>query len=358
MYCGSITDVNNMSISDDLFLNCAEIHNENNSMLISITDNSINIEKTHHVYTLLKKIIRQKTLPFTFPPNNSKYKQTSRTIDVLKVIHLLDQIPDMFLQFRKLHPLITCFQRVRKRYDFHCRIYNGAMINSDATNTAIMLNQLVTEYRDEVNKSAFKQDLRKYQRNSMKNLKGVTNYIQHLFNQHARLLVIRLDLSWAKMHSGSITPEIAKKQRQQLLRNMKRKRLFNNVLGMVWKLEYGTDRGFHYHTLFFLDGNKSRSGINICEQFGKYWISTITKGKGTYFNCNARPERYDKSGVGMVKYNDILKQEGLQRAVNYLTKIDTFARLALPSNVRTFGRGEVKTLNPGGKPGRKRSQPS
>lgn len=358
MYCGYITNVKKMSKTEDIFQNCAEIHNENNSIIMSVTDNSINIEKLHHTYALLKKIIRKKTFPFSILLNKSGYKQTSRTIEVLEVMHLLDQIPDMFLQFRKLHPLITRFQQVRKRYDFYCRIYNGAMINSDSTNTAIMLNKLVSEYHDEVSKSDFKQDLRKYQRNSMKNLKGVTNYIQHLFNQHARLLVIRLDLAWGKTHSSSITPEIAKQHRQQLLRNMKRNRIFRHVLGTVWKLEYGPDRGFHYHTLFFLDGNKSRSGINICEQFGEYWVSAITEGKGTYFNCNARPERYEKPGVGMVKYDDILKQEGLKRAVEYLTKIDTFARLALPGNVRTFGRSEIKTCSPKGKRGRKRTQPS
>ncbi len=358
MYCGYITNVKKMSEIESIFQNCAEIHNEKNSIIMSVTDNSINIEKLHHTYALLKKIIRKKTFPFSILLNKSRYKQTSRTIEVLEVMHLLDQIPDMFLQFRKLHPLITHFQQTLSRYDFYCRVHNGAITKFDSTNTAVMLNKLVSEYRDEVNKSAFKQDLRKYQRNSMKNLKGVMNYIQHLFTRHARLLVIRLDLAWGKAHSGSITPEIAKQQRQQLLRNMKRNRIFRHVLGTVWKLEYGPDRGFHYHILFFLDGNKSRCGINICEQFGKYWVSAITEGKGSYFNCNVRPERYEKSGIGMVKYDDILKQEGLQRAVNYLTKIDTFARLALPGNVRTFGRSEIKACNPKGRRGRRRAQPS
>lgn len=347
-----------MNQSTDILLNCAEIHNDNYTTEITIPDSSIHTEKLHHIYKLLQRIIRKKSLPFYILTNNSGYKQSSRIVEVMDITHLLEQIPDEFLKYRKLHPLITCFQQTFKRYDFYCRIYNGAIINSDATNTAMMLNHLVTEYRDEVNKSAFRQDLRKYQRNSIKNLKGVTNYIQHLFNNHARLLVLRLDLSWAKMHSGCITPEIAKQQRQQLLRNMKRKRLFKNVLGMVWKLEYGPDRGFHYHTLFFLDGNKARSDISICKQFGEYWTSVITEGKGTYFNCNAQPERYVKSGIGMVKHDDIVKQEGLQCAVGYLTKIDTFARLALPGNMRTFGRGEVKTLNQTGRPGRKRAQPS
>lgn len=346
-----------MSQSTDILLNCAEVHNDNHSTVITLPDNSIQTEKLHRIYTLLQKLVRKKSLPFNILANHSGYKQTCHIVEVLDIIHLLDQIPNVFLEGRKLHPLITHFQKTLKRYNFHCRIHNGAITKGDATNTAIMLNKLVSEYRDEVIKPEFRQELRKYQRNSVKNLKGITNYIQHLFNQHARLLVIRLDLSWAKVHTGSITPEIARQQRQQLLRNMKRNRLFKHVLGMVWKLEYGPDRGFHYHTLFFLDGNKTRSDISICTQFGEYWAKVITKGKGTYFNCNAQHERYEKPGTGMVKYGDILKQEGLQRAVAYLTKIDTFARLALPGNARTFGRGEIKVVKTKSKRGRKRTQP-
>lgn len=347
-----------MSLPTDIILNCAEIHNDNHFTMITLPDSSIQTEKLHRIYKLLQKVIRKKSLPFNTGAGHSGYQQSGSVVEVLDIIHLLEQLPDSFLEKRKLHPLITCFQQMLSRYDLYCRVHNGAIISSDATNTAIMLNRLVSEYRDEVNKPAFRQELRKYQRNSVKNLKGITNYIRHLFNQHARLLVIRLDLSWAKAHSGSITPEIAKQQRQQLMRNMKRNRLFKHVMGTVWKLEYGSERGFHYHTLFFLDGNKARSDINICAQFGEYWTSVITEGKGAYFNCNAQPERYEKSGIGMVKHDDIVKQEGLQRAVEYLTKIDTFARLALPGNMRTFGRGEVKTLTKTGRSGRKRTQSS
>jgi len=35
-------------------------------------------------------------------------------------------------------------------------------------------------------------------------------------------------------------------------------------------------------------------------------------------------------------------EKGLLKAVNYLTKIDACARLVLPGNARTFGRGEIK----------------
>lgn len=55
MYCGYITNMKKMSEIEGIFQNCAEIHNEKNSIIMSVTDNSINIEKLHHTYALLKK---------------------------------------------------------------------------------------------------------------------------------------------------------------------------------------------------------------------------------------------------------------------------------------------------------------
>ncbi|WP_071601435.1 hypothetical protein [Cronobacter sakazakii] len=37
-------------------------------------------------------------------------------------------------------------------------------------------------------------------------------------------------------------------------------------------------------------------------------------------------------------------EKGLLKAVSYMTKIDACARLVLPGNARTFGRGEIKAL--------------
>lgn len=40
-------------------------------------------------------------------------------------------------------------------------------------------------------------------------------------------------------------------------------------------------------------------------------------------------------------------KRGLLKAVSYLTKIDACARLMLPGNARTFGRGEIIPLKTG-----------
>lgn len=71
---------------------------------------------------------------------------------------------------------------------------------------------------------------------------------------------------------------------------------------------------------------------------------TITQGKGIYYNCNAHKARYKNCCLGKLERGDNSKDEGLLEALSYITKIDAFARLVLPGNARTFGRGEVRSL--------------
>lgn len=217
-------------------------------------------------------------------------------------------------------------------------------MGADTVTTAEMLNKLVQDYRFAMSQAGFKQACRKYQRASVKNLKGVMNYIRHLQERHSRLLVLRVDLSWADEHKADITADDARKHRQQFFRNMQKNPLFRHVLGTVWKLEYAPQRKFHYHMLFILNGNKAQQDGVIAHAFGEYWKHTITKGKGIYYNCNANKERYEDCCLGKLKRGDGSKDKGLLQALSYITKIDACARLVLPGNARTFGRGEVRSL--------------
>ncbi|HIG9762273.1 TPA: YagK/YfjJ domain-containing protein [Escherichia coli] len=173
------------------------------------------------------------------------------------------------------------------------------------------------------------------------------NYIGHLQECHSRLLVLRVDLSWANEHKADITADDARKHRQQLFRNMQKNPMFRHVLGTVWKLEYGPQRKFHYHMLFILNGNKAQQDGVIAHTFGEYWKNTITKGKGIYYNCNANKAHYEDCGLGKLERGDSSKDKGLLKALSYITKIDACARLVLPGNARTFGRGEVRSLKKG-----------
>ena len=96
--------------------------------------------------------------------------------------------------------------------------------------------------------------------------------------------------------------------------------------------------------LFILNGNKAQQDGVIANAFGKYWNETITQGKGMFYNCNAYKERYEDCCLGKMKRGDSSKDKGLLKALSYITKIDACARLLLPGNARTFGRGEVRSL--------------
>ncbi|MDY4315667.1 inovirus-type Gp2 protein [Pectobacterium actinidiae] len=331
-----------MANSSEILLSCAVIEQIGNKEIINITNDSIVTEDLHHIYKQLCKIRKIKQPPYVIDYENNKTYQTRCGDAVINLIHRLSGVNVQDQESRRLNPLIIHFHKLLAEHNLFSQIYNGKLVHPNETETARKLNQLITEYRCIINSNAFRQENRKYHRASVKNLRGVNSYINHLFSRYARLLVVRLDLSWGKQFAKEMTAEQAKKQRQHLFRNMKKNALFKHVLGVIWKLEYGKDKGFHYHMLFFLDGNKARCDINISRQFGEYWQNIITEGKGMFFNCNARIAQYEKPGIGMVRYTDADKREGLMQAVKYLTKIDTFARLALPGNARTFGRGEIR----------------
>ena len=112
------------------------------------------------------------------------------------------------------------------------------------------------------------------------------------------------------------------------------------MVGYVWKLEYGREKGHHYHMMFFLDGAKVRQDIVIAKLIGEYWNNVITQGKGVYYNCNGNKARYRHCGVGMIHYSEAEKLRSLKEmAAIYLTKADRYVSACMPGNNRTFGKG-------------------
>ncbi|EOT7379077.1 TPA: inovirus-type Gp2 protein [Enterobacter cloacae] len=333
-----------MDLPESFLLSHAEYHIENNTSYLTISDDNEFRVRLEQLDSCLKTISKGCKLPFTILHNRSGYKESAEPAIILDAIRYLNMLPQEAMKERIANPRIATFQRLFTSADLYTRVHNGKIVGADTVTTAEMLNKLVQDYRSAVSQAGFKQAYRKYQRASVKNLKGVMNYIGHLQECHSRLLVLRVDLSWANEHKTDITADEARKHRQQLFRNMKKNPMFRHVLGTVWKLEYGPQRKFHYHMLFILNGNKAQQDGVIAHAFGEYWKDTITKGKGIFYNCNANKMRYEDCGLGKLERGDSSKDKGLLKALSYITKIDACARLVLPGNARTFGRGEVRSL--------------
>lgn len=217
----------------------------------------------------------------------------------------------------------------------------------DAAARMSHLNQCVDKIRQEVKSEQFLSRLNSYQRSSNKNYKELTEYVDVLFDYYARLLVLRVDLSYSKGNS-STTQAQAARDLKHLLGNARANKMFSAMVGYIWKLEHGAEKGFHYHMMFFFDGSKVREDGTLAKRIGGYWIDVVTKGRGLYYNCNAVKRSYKSCGIGMVDHVDTELREGLRKALIYLTKTDLYMKL------QTEGRGMGKGNRPGPKDSRGR----
>lgn len=232
------------------------------------------------------------------------------------------------------------------------------------------------------------QDVRKkladWRRNANKNLGRIRQYVDLLFERHARLEVLRVDLLYreacvddqsapkagerlsaasqqcqAHMLDGKkivrenlarIDVRTAKEDMAHFLRNMRNNTIFDAMVGYIWKLEYSRWSGYHFHCVFFYDGSKVQKGAYLAQQIGDYWASTITKGRGFAHNCNLDQRRYRSWGIGRVDYDDVDKRVKLDQALAYLAKREQYVRVKPGSKCRVFQTGVVKQKAVAGRP--------
>ena len=188
---------------------------------------------------------------------------------------------------------------------------------------------------------------------NMKNYQSIMDYIYNLFSRYARLLVIRLDLGYGKdvdtpcMTENEVYAAYwqAKEDKEHLFNNMRTNQIFDHMVGYIWRLEYGEEKGFHYHCIFFFDGSKVRQDISRANMIGEYWANNINQGNGVYHNCNRRKKKYKYCGIGMINHYDTALIDNLKEyVVKYFVKPDEYLnRLMNAMNIgRTFGRGIIQ----------------
>jgi hypothetical protein len=249
----------------------------------------------------------------------------------------------------KFEPYIELVMGLCKKYSISyllSRLHAGMSLNA-ATLIVKDLNSCVDGIRQGVETKSFLSKLNSYHRPRNKNYKELMDYIDGLFDRYSRLLVVRVDFSYSKENS-MVAQSQASRDRKRLFRNARANKLFNHMVGYIWKLEHGPVKGFHYHMIFFFDGAKVREDITKASLVGQYWKDVITEGRGLYYNCNAAKIKYKSCGIGMVDHADSNMRDGLRRAVVYLAKTDLFMR------VQIEGRGLGKGTRPAPKSSRGR----
>jgi hypothetical protein len=233
--------------------------------------------------------------------------------------------------------------------------------------SAELFNALVTNIRSEwkLKKIQVKVNDRKKEASDQK--EDYCKYADSLFDDRyyqgcARLVVLRIDLFYQKHYADSMSVFDIAKDLDHLLKNERCNSLFRFKKGQIAKLEYGADKGVHWHVIFFFDGSKRKnsSHIKLTEDIGEYWVNVITKGRGDYWNSNNNVDRFDqlgRRGIGVINwYDTALRRDLKEYVIGYLCKVDQFIRPKWGYKVRLFRRGNYPKLRVNKRPGRSRKE--
>lgn len=158
---------------------------------------------------------------------------------------------------------------------------------------------------------------------------------------YSRILVVRLDL-YLPPHISN--PNILSLLFTKLRNNSRHNSLFSTQIGYIKKLEYGQDRGWHLHVIFFFDGHQSCHDKILASEIGKYWNEVISEYTGTsYFSPNLKANNsYKYDGIGIIDYHDLQKIDDLKNyVVKYLCKVSP-----LPDGYKGVRQFSTSEFNP------------
>ncbi|MEY4752206.1 MAG: hypothetical protein RIQ60_4420 [Pseudomonadota bacterium] len=281
--------------------------------------------------------------------------------------------------YNRLSPYFELYRLVMARYPLHQIFHQSDLYKHIIKKEGFLflpkkqlqwccdqINEMLRELKEAANREKFIKVVAAAKKRAAKNYKSFMDYFESLFQRHADLLVIRVDLGYAKamplfMFRNSIegvrekiasaqpdrpaTPFVEQGQetitakepsfhenlqrvmqdRDQLISHL-RKRYGNDLIGYAWKLEHGNYKGFHVHLVVILNGATKSYDISHGHEIGEHWQTQITD-RGTYFNCNAQKSKYRFCGVGPLNYRDHDLWLKIDKVVSYMTKVDLYAHL-------------------------------
>jgi len=334
------------------------IYSEGGSELF---DNKFEIYETYHIVNKIgfveraaRKIASSTEDAYEVIKNKNGRVRVNRT----KIAHALEMLKscqdregvDQALGGKEMSPYAKCMfnaaEKVRNDLGGIDWVFEKIAVPiGDGRIAAEYANDLLEKIRQEFKKPAFRRMVRKWAARATDNYKGAVKLIHNLFREYSKLLIIRLDLGYHVEHREHCIPYMTRKQFKRLLNNLRGNKIFENLVGIIWRLETGEKKGFHYHVMLIFDGSLSCHDINISDAIGKYWRDCCTEGKGTYWPCNRY--KYKARGIGLIEHSDQDKCRNLLDVLTYLTKTDEFLQIRMPKCVkkyRTFGRSEIRPL--------------
>lgn len=177
------------------------------------------------------------------------------------------------------------------------------------------------------------------------NRNSLISFASELHLDYARLLVVRVDLSYREDFRHLIKIEDVLQHRKSLFRMREYHPAFKYWIAQAWTVEQGGETGgYHVHAVFYFRGDRRQSDLTIGRDIGELWCRVTPYGR--YFNCNtpeykAQFERQGTLGIGMIYRDNPVQVQNAIHTVTYLSdpmKEDQHLRIR-PIGARTFGFG-------------------
>jgi hypothetical protein len=227
-------------------------------------------------------------------------------------------------------------------------IYSFDKLNADKAESnevhACAINDLIVEIRKKLQSYKVQERMANKRKNAKKNYVSALQLTNALFTRYSRLCVIRVDFGYKRYADGSmVTQTDAALDMKSFLAWTKKHVLFEHCVGYVGKIEFGMEKGYHFHNFFYFDGANVIDDVYYADQIGKFWVNEITSGQGIYENCNKRKyQRYPgKCGIGMVHHADTETRSYLEYAIGYVCKAAQYLMAKPTGRTRLFYRSQL-----------------
>ena len=170
--------------------------------------------------------------------------------------------------------------------------------------------------------------------------------IDNIFMDFSKVLTVRLDFYIQKEYEEFNNYFYMNDCFTRLRNNSRFNSLFEYCITYIASLEHGQDRKWHYHVLFFFDGQQLKSDYQLAKEIGEYWVNVITRGIGAYNSPNLNKGRYRTFALGNIGYNDAEAIANLKAVSDYLVKAEKGLQhlpdSELGKNYRTYRQGQYK----------------
>ncbi|WP_162149750.1 YagK/YfjJ domain-containing protein [Chania multitudinisentens] len=287
--------------------------------------------------------LAQDTSVATFPTSSSldcsdtlKYKLRLATPGQAAL--LADSVPP----YRILHPTLDQFIQMAKRYHDSYLQNNGrsAIYHQDIAEQANWLKRLFYDFRESVETVRHPYLVQQFLMKNEPYRQKARRVVDALLRQYKSLMMVGIDLSYTPMTKDDISPEQVRQHRRQLLAMLHSHPHFRHCLGYAWKIEHGPIKGFSYQLVCFFNGAQVELHDGIGMDISTCW-QTITQKTGRAFCRKNLQEDYVYPGLMMFYQSDTAAPEKLYRIFDNMTRTDTYARLTLPNQLRTFSSAMV-----------------